>query len=184
MLMDLSWTVETSNDITCLPGLTKGQFAGLFASIVRGEIHIMLSELLFLYHKDVATDNEEEKAIKVEMSPEQIKLRLERLERLLPICFDLFDMIPSLLFEDESGIWASLPFQILLDIQQNVNGVFHDIKQFFDRNDFVATRIFQDNILSEEAYLNSGCNERILERCKMSVVKWSVDDENVLELFE
>lgn len=45
---DCKWSLETTEETKQMKGLTIGQFAGLFCSILRGEMHLMLGEVLYL----------------------------------------------------------------------------------------------------------------------------------------
>jgi hypothetical protein len=88
--------------------------------VLRGELHIVLSELIDLSQPD------EESSRKV-ISVEQTKQRTDRAERMAVLCCDILDIILEFLVGNEeiselsspnSRIWEDLPFQSLLDLQK------------------------------------------------------------------
>ena len=109
-----SWTVETDQDLSKMSGVVQGQFAGLLCSILRGEMHLMFAEIVHLVSLQklregvVVTDAEVESTSNVpkeskkenskDLSPEQRKLRLQRIGILCWRCFvirGVLALIPS-----------------------------------------------------------------------------------------
>ena len=94
---------------------------GVFCSILRGELHLILSELIELSNHTKDRDKDKD------ISPEVATQRIDRAERMAIVCCDLLDNIATFLIGGEtseeivntnSGVWETLPFQSLLDLQK------------------------------------------------------------------
>ena len=90
---------------------------------MRGELHLILSELIEL--STIAEDGGKDTSISI--STEIASQRADRAERMVIACCDLLDNVALFLIGSEtseemvnmnSGIWETLPFQSLLDLQK------------------------------------------------------------------
>ena len=100
---------------------------------MRGELHILLSEVIYL--ASIRNSSEESAPSKQKsMSDEMLTERFKLIETTIFTCTDVLDLILSFLVEDElnesensispkdvinnNGVWISLPFEIILEMQK------------------------------------------------------------------
>lgn len=213
LLVTFSYTLYKVHLVGLLINIIRLQCsAGVFCSILRGELHLILSELIELSNHTEDRDKN--------ISPEVATQRMDRAERMAIVCCDLLDNIATFLIGGEtseeivntnSGVWETLPFQSLLDLQkvnefvcfilhsnlrfripffpQDIAGIFLDIREFLDANcvslEFLSEEY--DSCWSVGAInrqVTSSPKGRVIERCKQSVLLWCSEDETVLAVFQ
>jgi len=141
--LSLSWTVEDKTNV--------GQFSMLLCSIVRGEFHLLLQELITLYDYSSDTsdtiDGNDSSKVKVEV----IIARRERTLSMIHVCCSLMESFLVLLvgkaqvdddndsddemdtdIDDEIPLWSSLPYTCLLHMRESFHSVCQDIFEFID----------------------------------------------------
>ena len=81
-ISDCKWSLENTEEIQTMEGLTIGQFAGLLCSILRGEIHLLLGEVVYLGSYGVdqkANQGDDGDVGKFVLTAEQKQARMDRI---------------------------------------------------------------------------------------------------------
>jgi len=177
LLLSLSWTIEEK-------GNNIGQFAMLLCSIVRGEFHLLLQELITLHsYNNNDNDNDNNNQLKYNISIE----RKERLMSMIYICCSLMESFLHLLIgktddddndddddsDDETNfpLWSSLSSNCLLYMSESFHNVCQDI---FDFIDIVANN-------TTNTYNNNNDIIKILCRLLEMINIMAIEDEDVIK---
>ena len=181
-IISLSWTIEDNR-----AGASVGQFAMLLCSIVRGEFHLLLQELITLY--DTNSDSNGDNNVKESISVE----RKERLLIMVFVCCSLMESFLCLLVgtsqsdddvdsddevdvvgDDDIPIWSSLPYTCLLHMRESFHSVCQDIFEFID----IISKSSSSN--SSNSITNNNDISKIIYRLIKMINIWVIEDESMI----
>ena len=174
--ISLSWTIEDSRG-----GANMGQFAIMLCSIVRGEFHLLLQELITLYDTNSDSSSNSDNYIKESISVE----RKERILSIVFVCCSLMESFLCLLvgtsddnddvvvdsddevdvLREDIPIWSSLPYTCLLHMRESFHSVCQDV---FDFILIISKRSINNDI------------SKIVHRLIEMINIWIVEDESMI----
>ena len=175
--LSLSWTVEDKASV--------GQFSMLLCSIVRGEFHLLLQELITLYDDSSETNDTSDSNDSSKVKVEVIIDRRERTLSMIHVCCNLMESFLVLLvgkaqidddndsddemdtgIDDETPLWSSLPYTCLLHMRESFHSVCQDIFEFID------TVTNKNN--------SSSIDIRVISRLCETISIWVSEDEGMI----
>jgi hypothetical protein len=181
-----SWTVESES---AGAGAGKREKPGTFASflgiMVCGDLRIFFEENLSVFYASCPGEKEEGESTVISTVDVDYT---DRYQNRISMCFSILDTVLELLIGDLSDpseqepLWSTLPATALISIQKAVHSSVNDLLDFVkeahsmvSKNiEYVGSDVGRDY---KKKYLTF-----VVERALMTVVKWSLEDPELLQL--